>query len=299
LANEMSFGKTNTQFDVIVCGSLHLDIVVNAPALPRIDETAVGSAWKKICGGKGGNQAVQAVAAGARTAMIGRIGDDEFGKTLIDNLRNSTVECSGVSVDPALGTGMSVAILQDDGEYGAVIVSGSNTQMDQATFLLPWTALGGARVLVLQNEIPHAANVAAAIKAKNSGATVLFNAAPYRDVGNDLLDLVDILIVNRVEAEAMSGQKVDSQSTARMVMPSLIQKAKAVVITLGGAGLVVGSRAGDITEIEPVPVKVSSTHGAGDCFVGTLAAKLALGADLIAACRVANSRAAAFVSRIT
>ena len=67
-------------FDVIACGSLHLDIVVNARALPRIDETAVGSAWKQVCGGKGGNQAVQASRAGARTAMIGRIGPDEFGR---------------------------------------------------------------------------------------------------------------------------------------------------------------------------------------------------------------------------
>jgi ribokinase len=287
------------KFDVIVCGSLHLDIVVNAPALPRIDETAVGSAWKKICGGKGGNQAVQAAGAGARTAMIGRIGDDEFGATLIDNLRKADVDHSGISVDPGQGTGMSVAILQDDGDYGAVIVSGSNTKIDPSHLQAQWTSLGSANVLILQNEIPHAANIAVAKVAKAAGAQVVFNAAPARELGSDLLDLVDVLIVNRVEAEAMCDRKVNSREAARLAMPVLTSKAKSVVITLGGEGLVVGTGNSDITEIAPIRVKVTSTHGAGDCFVGTLAAQLASGVPLLDACHSANSRAAAFVSRTT
>jgi ribokinase len=286
--------STPPKFDVIVCGSLHLDIVVNAPALPRIDETAVGSAWKKVCGGKGGNQAVQSAKAGARTAMIGRIGDDDFGKTLVENLGNSDVDHSSVSIDPDQGTGMSVAILQDDGEYGAVIVSGSNTTIDPENLQSQWVERGGAKVLILQNEIPHAANVAAAKAAKSSGAQVILNAAPARKLGSDLLELVDVLIVNRIEAEAMCGHRVDSRTSARAAIPKLTSKAKSVVITLGGEGVVVGSD--EVIEIEPIPVKVRSTHGAGDCFVGVLAAQLASGAKLIEACRTANSHAAAFVS---
>jgi ribokinase len=282
------------KLDVIVCGSLHLDIVVNAPALPRIDETAVGSAWKKVCGGKGGNQAVQAARAGARTAMIGRIGDDDFGKTLIENLHKCGVDHSGVSVDAEQGTGMSVAILQDDAEYGAVIVSGSNTKIDPAILQAQWAALGGAKILIIQNEIPHAVNVAAAKAAKSVGAQVILNAAPARDLGSELLDLVDVLVVNRIEAEAMCGERVGSRIAAKQAMPQLLNKAKCVVITLGGEGVLVGDS--EITEIAPVPVKVISTHGAGDCFVGVLAAQLASGAALIDACRTANSRAAAFVS---
>ncbi len=146
-------------FDVIVCGSLHLDIVVHARALPRIDETAVGSAWKQVCGGKGGNQAVQAARAGAQTAMIGRIGDDAFGKTLHANLLNEGVDVSGLSVDPSVGSGMSVAILQDDGDYGAVIVSGSNLSIDPKMLQEQWTALGGGKILILQNEVPDAVNL--------------------------------------------------------------------------------------------------------------------------------------------
>jgi len=114
----------NTSFDVVVCGSLHLDIVVQAPQLPRIDETVVGRDWKQVCGGKGGNQAVQAAKAGAKTAMISRVGNDGFAEVLMQNLRSGGVDSTAIAVDPTTGTGMSVAILKDDGDYGAVIVSG-------------------------------------------------------------------------------------------------------------------------------------------------------------------------------
>ena len=117
-------------FDVVVCGSLHLDIVVRAPQLPRIDETAVGTTWEHVCGGKGGNQAVQAAKAGASTAMVSCIGRDAFGPMLLANLKASGVNSNAVTVDPQAGSGMSVAILQDDGDYGAVIVSGANLKID-------------------------------------------------------------------------------------------------------------------------------------------------------------------------
>jgi ribokinase len=111
----------NQKYDVIVCGSLHLDVVVRAPKLPRVDETVVGRMWQQVCGGKGGNQAVQAARHGAKTAMIGRIGKDSFGETLMNNLIAEGVDCQAVRVDSATATGMSVAIQQDDGEYGAVM----------------------------------------------------------------------------------------------------------------------------------------------------------------------------------
>ena len=103
-------------FDVIVCGSLHLDIMVYAPNLPRPDETVVGLRWAMQCGGKGGNQAVMAARAGARTAMIGRIGADDFGARLRAHLEAAHVDARAVGVDAAAGSGMSTAIVRDDGE---------------------------------------------------------------------------------------------------------------------------------------------------------------------------------------
>ncbi len=287
--------KTGT-FDVIVCGSLHLDIVVRSPQLPRIDETVAGHAWMQVCGGKGGNQAVQAASAGARTAMIGRVGKDGFAETLLHNLNVHNVDSTAVTVDADAGSGMSVAILKDDGDYGAVIVSGSNLKIDPAAMSNEWDRLGGARVLVLQNEVPHEANVAAALAAKATGALVVFNAAPARSVGRDLLSLVDILIVNKVEAETLSGIPVQDRPSAAAALPALRELAKSVVVTLGGQGLVVSEFGGGAVEIEAQPVKVSSTHGAGDCFVGTLAQRLSKGLSLVDACHAANLRAGEFVA---
>lgn len=284
-------------FDVIVCGSLHLDVVVKSPALPRLDETVVGSSWQQVCGGKGGNQAVQAAKAGARTAMLGRVGNDGFGAILIDNLTQSGVDCSGVSIHPELGSGMSVAILQDDGDYGAVIVSGANTGIDAAGLKTQLAALDGAAVLVLQNEVPEAVNIAAASVAAQQGTTVIFNAAPARTLSSALMQHVHVLIVNRVEAEAMAGVAVHDFASAHLALPQLRSVTCAVIITLGGAGLLVAPLHGDAVEIPAVPVIVTSTHGAGDCFVGVLAAQLAQKQSLLDACHVANHRAAAFVSR--
>ena len=125
------------------------------------------------------------------------------------------------------------------------------------------------------------------------------NAAPARHMGQDLLELVDVVIVNRVEAEAMFGSVIDDRASARTALEGRANRAHSVVITLGGEGLVVAETSGDITDVFPVPVMVTSTHGAGDCFVGVLAAELAQGAPLGAACQVANQRAATFVSRVT
>lgn len=286
-------------WDVIVCGSLHLDIVVDAPRLPRLDETAVGSSWKKVCGGKGGNQAVQAARAGARAAMIGRVGRDDFGDMLRANLARESVDTSAISRDETQGSGMSVAIVEAQGEYGAVIVSGANLSLTGTEAMDQWQGLGGARVLVLQNEIPHATNLAIARQARERGAQVVFNAAPSRAQARDLMDLVDVLVVNRVEAADLSGLTVHDRASAEQAAILLAQQALAVIVTLGGDGLVMVERGAAAAFISALPVRVTSAHGAGDCFVGTVAAELARGTALPVACATANRRAAAHVSRIT
>jgi ribokinase len=283
-------------FDVIVCGSLHLDIVVDAPHLPQLDETVPGTSWKKVCGGKGGNQAFMAAKASAHTAMIGCVGDDDFGQTLTTNLIVNSVNVDHVSVDAAHGTGMSVAIVESSGEYGAVIVSGSNLALSPKKAAEAWHALGGARALILQNEIPEAVNIAVARAAKASGGQVVLNAAPARIISEELLGLVDVLVVNRVEAEMLSGLIVRDKISAMKALPKLARLGQDVIITLGGLGLVFQTKAMTSHFIEPHKIIVESTHGAGDCFIGVLAGALANGADISAACVKANQSAAKFVS---
>ena len=283
-------------FDVIVCGSLHLDVMVASPHLPRLDETVAGSAWGMKCGGKGGNQAVMPARMGARTAMIGRIGADDFGMRLRANLEAAGVDHSCVETDAVAGSGMSVAILDAQGDYGAVIVSGSNLKMDPEQTAEQFVKLGGSKVLLLQNEIPEAVNLAIATTARMHGALVVLNAAPARPTNTPLMDHVDVLVVNRIEAEMLSGQPVTDIASATSAITLLGGGKRDVIVTLGGEGLVFQAKGAEPQSLAPHKIKVASTHGAGDCFLGALAIKLADGASLAQACETANRIAAHFVS---
>ncbi len=281
--------------EVVVVGSLHYDILVDAPDRPRKGETLAGYGWRPKCGGKGGNQAVAAVRAGARVVMVGAVGRDAFGDTLLAALDAAGVDRTQVAVLEGTGSGMSVAIADRDGDYGAVIVSAANLALDETAVTRAGELIGKARVLVLQNEIPEAANVAAARRAAAAGGFVILNAAPVRPPSADLPPLVDLLVVNAVEAEMLGVGTVDTREQALGAAVALLDRFRAVAVTAGGEGLAYADRNGTRTVIEAVRVRVVSTHGAGDAFVGTLAARLAAGFGIEPALRAANEAAAEVV----
>jgi ribokinase len=268
--------------EVFVVGALHLDVVVDAPHLPALDETVVGSAVAYRFGGKGGNQAVAAARMGARVAMAGRVGRDRFGGMILAALDEAGVERSGVlEVDGA--SGMSVAIVDARGDYGAVIVSGVNREIGHVA--VP----SGAKVVVLQNEVPEAVNLRVAAAAGD--ARVVLNAAPAREVDARLMARVDVLVVNRGEAAALAG-------VAEPEAAAVALRAKGpgvVIVTLGGEGLVAASAEGVLRMAAP-KVEVVSTHGAGDSFTGALAARLAKGDGLGEALGFAQGAAALTVA---
>jgi ribokinase len=268
--------------EVFVVGALHLDVVVDAPHLPALDETVVGSAVAYRFGGKGGNQAVAAARMGARVAMAGRVGRDRFGGIILAALDEAGVERSGVlEMDGA--SGMSVAIVDARGDYGAVIVSGVNREIGDVA--VP----SAAKVVVLQNEVPEAVNLAVAEAAGD--ARVVLNAAPAREVDARLMARVDVLVVNRGEAAALAG--VADPEAAAVALRA--QGPGVVIVTLGGEGLVAASPEGAVRMAAP-KVKVVSTHGAGDAFTGALAARLAKGDGLTEALRFAQGAAALTVA---
>ena len=277
--------------DVAVAGSLHLDIMVTAPRLPALDETLIGSSWGTKCGGKGGNQAVAAARFGARTAFGGQTGADDFGERLRRNLHEAGVDITNTGIDPAHGSGMSVAITEVKGEYGAVVVSGANLTIDAAVVRRTWADLWNCRILLLQNEIPEPVSLVAAQEVKARGGTVVLNAAPARHAGDAFLDLVDVLVVNRVEAAMLSGTE-----DLALALRALHRPARDVVLTRGAEGLSIVTRTGEIFELSALAVKMVSSHGAGDCFCGALAARLAAGDELVAACSYARTAAGLFVS---
>ena len=294
-ANQQVSPKTSSS-TVAVLGSLHLDIMVHAPDRPRKGETLPGSAWSYKAGGKGGNQAVAAAQFGAQASMIGRIGDDDFGRRLLSHLQSGQVDTKHVRVDPEASSGMSVAIIDAEGDYGAVIVSGANLRLAEEDIHDALEVLRRASVLVLQNEIPDAANVLGAEAAKRHNARVVFNAAPTRPLDPLLAQNVDILVVNAVEAEMMCGVAVSSLAAATEAATRLSSQVSNVIVTAGGMGLALVER-GQPPQAHPAhAVRLVDTHGAGDTFIGALVARLVEGASLLEATRFANAAASLFVS---
>lgn len=282
---------------VTVFGSLHYDIMVFAPDRPRKGETVTGHAWHPKCGGKGGNQAVSAARAGVRAAMIGAVGDDDFGRALLTNLDRNGVNRRFVRIEPGAGSGMSVAIFDASGDYGAVIVSGSNLTLGEQDIAAARTTIAETSVLLLQNEVPEAANIAAACAVKSSGGRIVLNAAPARELSGELIALVDIVIVNAIEAEFLAGVPVvDTLDGAAEAGRRLANVYPAAIVTAGGDGVAYCDRTGEALALAGIPVKVVSTHGAGDEFVGAFATALARGEPIQAALTAANAAAARLVA---
>lgn len=277
---------------ILVAGSLHHDVIVNAERLPVLDETLPGTSVRYIAGGKGRNQAAAIAHNAGRCAMAGRIGNDAQGASMVEGLRQAGVDISLMQTGIGETTGMSVAIVNALGEYGAVIVSGANLSLDADQITIP----ADAGYLLLQNEIPEQTNIALARKARAAGLSVVLNAAPARPLVFELAGLIDILIVNRVEATGLTGLDITSNADAIEAAKLLCQSIGKVIVTLGGDGLV-HMRAGGRAEYQPpFRANVVSGHGAGDFFTGAFVSQMASGSEFEAAIHYAQAAAAVYVS---
>ncbi len=277
---------------IFVAGSLHYDIVVDAPALPSKDETVMGGPMRFVCGGKGGNQAVAASRHGADVAFGGMVGQDQFGGALLEHLRQAGVDSSRVSRTGKASSGASVAIVDAAGDYGAVVASGANQLINADRLAIP----EGTRYLVLQNEIAEKANRSVAKLAHSAGAKIVLNAAPWRPVDPELMKIVDILIVNRVEAEGLLQCATPSVDQVLSALDKMPPHANCTVVTLGADGLVFSKGGNRPSHIAPFDVTALSTHGAGDVFVGAMCAELLRESPMRDALTYASAAAALHVS---
>ena len=275
--------------DILVAGSLHLDVMVTAPHLPRLDQTVAGQGVSYVFGGKGGNQALAAARMGAQVAMAGAVGSDGFAETILAALDAGGVRRTRVRHVQG-PSGMSVAIVDASGGYGAVIVSAANLMIDAETPFPP-----GCRMLILQNEVPEAANLRLATRARTAGLRVILNAAPARVLSADMLPLVDLLVVNRGEAADLLGQVEADLDPARAAQALCALGPHAVIVTLGAYGLAGSGPDGPFAQAAPAAT-VISTHGAGDAFIGAMAAEWLHGTPLPQAARFGQTAAALHVS---
>jgi ribokinase len=282
---------------IAVLGSLHLDIVVHAPRLPLLGETLMGNRWEPIPGGKGLNQAVACARTGVTTRMLGATGTDDFAAPLLAHLQQHQIDARGVKQVTGARSGMCVVTAESGGDYSAVVVSGVNADLSTADVAGWADSLAASSALVLQNEVPIAVNVSAARHMAKMNRPVILNAAPFRALEPADLEGVSLLVVNAVEAEMMGAAPVVDLLTAERASLQL-QKTLlvTVVVTAGPHGVAWTDTEGASKQLAGKPVKVISTLGAGDTFVGHLVAALVVGNTLETAVALANEAAAQFVS---
>jgi ribokinase len=274
---------------VVVAGSANMDLVATTATLPRPGETVLGRDFAMVPGGKGANQAIAAARAGADCAFLGAIGSDAFGVTLKARLTASGVDTAHLRVEYGV-SGVAVIMVDGAGENSIVATPGANGAF-VGLGAPEVAAIEAADVLVAQLEIPLATVVEAARAARAGGTRVLLNAAPAVPLPADLLGLVDLLVVNEVEAGALTG-------LGRNDPAALLASVPRAVLTLGAEGAWYVDRDGTAELVAPPAVRSVDSTAAGDAFTGALAVAWGEGRPLVPAVRWACAAGAACVRRL-
>lgn len=280
--------------DIVVVGSINADLVLRVPRHPGAGETLLGHESLTLPGGKGANQAVAAARLGATVAMVGAVGSDPNAAVALSCLREAGVDLDHVqTVDGA--TGLAVVTLSDDSENSIIVIPGANSTVTPATVEAAAPVIAQARICVLQAEIPIESVIRAVELAHEHATRVLLNVAPATTLPPQTLRLADPLVVNEHEAAILLGHPLDRPEDAAAELAAL--GVPSVVVTLGAAG-VTGHEHGAPWSVPARPVEAVDTTGAGDAFVGALAAALAAGRPTPQAARTATRVAAAAVLRL-
>jgi len=256
--------------------------------MPRLGETIHGTEFRTIPGGKGANQAAAAARLGAKVEMVGRVGADAFGPALLENLRNQGVGVSHVVLDRDSSTGTATIIVDHDGQNTIVVVPGANGRVGVEDVRSARDLLAQARYLVMQCEIPVPTVRAAISVAAELELPVILNLAPACRVAPGFLEGVSYLVVNELEAEALTDIKVTDLGAAQRAAEQLLTYPSPVaIITMGAGGALLATRS-QMAHIPAREVEVVDTTAAGDAFIGGLTVALLRGFELVEAVRYAT-----------
>ncbi|MDQ2964011.1 MAG: ribokinase [Pseudomonadota bacterium] len=270
---------------VIVFGSINLDLVTRVARFPKPGETIGAESFATYPGGKGANQALAAARAGVAVRLYGAVGTDAFADTALGLLAAAGIDLDGVK-RAAAPTGCATILVDARGENCIAVVSGANEIADPEA--VPDSVLVPGTLVVLQHEVPARANAVLIARAHRGGARIMLNAAPARPLPIELLRQIDVLVVNQTEAAALAaanGWPTKAQAFAAAVI-AVTAPTFAVVVTLGKEGALAAS-GNDTMVVQAPDVEVIDTTGAGDAFVGALAAAIDAHAPLPDALRAA------------
>ena len=278
-------------FHIVVVGSINMDLVARMARLPRPGETVHGQSFQTIPGGKGANQAVAVALLGVRVTLIGRVGDDSFGETLLRSLAEYGVATEQVLVTPQCSSGVALIGVDDDGANSITVVAGANGRLTVRDIESRAAVIQSADALIVQLETPLDTVVAALRIAKDAGVRTILDPAPAPSspLPPEVM-AVDVISPNQTEAELLTGIVVDDLASAERAARRLQELgAREVALKLGRWGAMLCDAEGRIEHVSAVEVEVVDTTAAGDAFTAALSVALVEGGTLVDAVRFGSA----------
>lgn len=284
---------------LIVVGSSNTDLVVRVREIPRAGETVLGGDVARTAGGKGANQAVAAARLGTRVVFVGCVGNDSFGEEARERLAGEGLLLDYLRVVEGAPSGVALITVAESGENSIVVAPGANAHVSVGDVERAEPAIRAARMVVAQLEVPLEAVTRAFALARGAGVVTLLNAAPApaQPLPDDLLGMVDVLVCNEVEAEALTGLPARSAAQVERTAGTLLERGpRLVVLTRGGDGCLLRDEHGS-RQVPAFRVRAVDTTAAGDGFIGAFAHRMAQGDEPDVAARYASAAAAMSVQR--
>jgi len=265
---------------ILVVGSINMDLVVRVSHSPKPGETVLGSDFATFPGGKGANQAVAASRMGGEVSMVGRVGMDDFGDGLLQELVDNQIKTAHVIKDPTAPTGIAMIAVAHNGENMIVVASGANSKVSVEDVNEANSLMSETDIMLVQMECPLETVTAAIELANVHGLPVILNPAPAQSLSKDILSMVDYLTPNQSELVLLTGEE-DLEEGVQKLHSWGVQN---IVVTLGSEGAWVISKDIDL-HLPAYQVTAVDTTAAGDAFNGALAVAIAEGEPLLKAVR--------------
>ncbi|MFH0962820.1 MAG: ribokinase [Planctomycetota bacterium] len=278
---------------IFVVGSLNMDVVLAPHRFPRKGETLPVPDVSFHPGGKGGNAAVAAARCGARVSFVGVVGDDPFGRRLLESLRAESIDARAVRLDPRVATGCAIIFVdRRSGENRIMVSWGANARLSAAQVRAARSRIARAAAVLLSFETPPQAISAACRIARSKGILTVLDAGPVRAADLKLLPLIDVVSPNESEAAALTGLPLRGPRDAVAAARRLIKAgAREVVMKLGEKGSL-WTDGKNVLSAPAFRIKPVDTTGAGDAFTGAFAVARAKRLPVEQALRYANAAGA-------
>jgi ribokinase len=277
--------------NILVIGSLNMDLVINTDRMPQAGETIHGKGFAHFPGGKGANQASACARAGGNVKMLGKVGDDAYGDILLKNLSQDGVNINGIEREK-ISTGVAV-ITVFNGENSIILDKGANGLVDRDYIDRHIDAIDWADYIIMQYEIPMETVVYVAQIVKSKGKTLIIDPAPMMEAPSELYRMADIILPNETETAQLVGEGNDDEASVKKMYEL---GCKNVIMTLGKKGSIYYNGENMINQ-PAYKVKAIDTTGAGDCFTGSMVAALASDKTMEEALEFASKASAIAVGR--